>query len=179
MRKDRPLIKFAKKHFNNGGITALEVGVFYGGNAVSIMRNLNIKKLYLVDPYEDYKDYNHSTNNWNIKQIEYNKIYEKIKKRIWKYGSKVELIRKRSSDIDIDGGFDFIYLDGNYGILRDDFDKFFPLLNESGVIGGYAFMPCHRDVVETVYRIVDDYGLELHGDCREWWIINKDGGYKK
>lgn len=170
MRKDRELIKLAKTNFGVRKITALEIGIFNGGNAVSILRNLKIKKLYLVDPYSEYDDYKNSSAAWGTTQQEYDILYNKVKKRMRKYGNKVELIREFSSKVQIDDTFDFIYLDGNYAEILDDFKKFYPLLNKDGIIGGYGFKPAHRQLVEDIFKIVDKYNLKLNGGCDEWWV---------
>lgn len=154
MRKDRILIKLARKHFNGRKITALEIGVFNGGNAVSIIKNLNIKKLYLIDPYKDN-----------------DLLYNKVKKRIKKYTKKAEFIRDYSNNVEINDTFDLIYFDGDYSNILTDFKRFYPLLNKDGIIGGYAFMPQHRQLVEDVYRIADIYGLKVVGDFNEWWVV--------
>jgi hypothetical protein len=139
MRKDRSLIKLARKQFNGRRITALEIGVLNGGNAVSILRNLNVVKLYLVDPYE--------------KQ---DLLFNTMKKRLKKYGNRVEFIR-------------------DYSNVLNDFKKFYPLLNTGtvtgSIIGGYAFKPQHRQVVEDAYKIKDEYGLKIVGDFNEWWVV--------
>jgi len=151
----------------------LEIGVFHGGNAVSMLRNLKIKKLYLVDPYLEYDSYKESSAKWSYNQIVYDKIYETTKKRMRKYGDKVKLIRESSSNVVIDDKFDLIYLDGNYSEVINDFEKFFPMLNKhNGIIGGYAFTPSHLQLVRDVLKIVEIYDLEVYlgGGYNEWWL---------
>ena len=56
--KDLPRgsVKLAKKHFNSKPIIAIEIGVSNGKNSKSILNELNISKLYLIDPYLSYRD---------------------------------------------------------------------------------------------------------------------------
>tara|TARA_Y100001968_G_C19226340_1_gene652259 strand:- start:191 stop:709 length:519 start_codon:yes stop_codon:yes gene_type:complete len=67
-------------------LTGIEIGVQLGNNAEKIINNLNIKKLYLVDPWKEYETLEQKT------QDEY---YEFVKKR-FQYNSKVEILREES-----------------------------------------------------------------------------------
>jgi hypothetical protein len=37
-----------------GGLVGIEIGVAAGEHAISLLENLNIERLYLIDPYENY-----------------------------------------------------------------------------------------------------------------------------
>jgi len=172
MRQDRALIKLAKEKFGVRKIVAMEVGVLHGGNAVSILKNLNIEKLYLVDPYLDYKEYRDSISGFKFSQFVYDEMYKTTKNRMRKYGDKVILIREKSENLDIKEKFDFIYLDANYDNISNDFKKFFPMLKKDGILGGYAFSGNHRKFVEELIFLIRQYDLTccFGGDYNEWWI---------
>jgi len=144
----------------------------HGGNAVSMLKNLNIEKLVLVDPYLEYNEYKNSNSGFIYSQLVYDEIYREVIYRMRKYGNKVKIFREKSSDVQIDDKFDFIYLDGNYDYISDDFKKFYPMLNPGGIFGGYAFSGNHRRFVEELLFLVHQYGLVSNfcGDLNEWWI---------
>ena len=51
----RPCERLALK--GKKDLIGVEIGVFEADHALSLLENLDIKKLYLVDPYEMYDDY--------------------------------------------------------------------------------------------------------------------------
>jgi hypothetical protein len=52
----RPMILFAKKHFAERRVQkGIEIGVAAGDNALSILNELAVDKLFLVDPYVPYE----------------------------------------------------------------------------------------------------------------------------
>ena len=48
----RPSTFFMKDYFQEKKIIGAEIGVFKGQNAKTLLKNLNIEKLYLIDSYE-------------------------------------------------------------------------------------------------------------------------------
>jgi len=39
---------------NGGGLVGIEIGVSGGDHAISLLESLDIERLYLIDPYENY-----------------------------------------------------------------------------------------------------------------------------
>ena len=52
----RPSTLFAKELFKNKQIKVIEVGTDLGTNAESIIKNLNVEKIYCIDPYIIYPE---------------------------------------------------------------------------------------------------------------------------
>ena len=48
----RPAIQFVRSEMKSLDLVGLEIGVYHGDNAKSMLMNLPIKKLYLIDSYE-------------------------------------------------------------------------------------------------------------------------------
>jgi predicted O-methyltransferase YrrM len=101
--------------FKNKPINYLEIGCFYGANALSVAKSYgmhNDSKIYCVDPWEDYVDYPEYKNQQNT-------IYESFINNVEKSGVKNKIIVKRGySNSEIikfeDNFFDIIYIDGNH-----------------------------------------------------------------
>lgn len=56
-RTPRPMILVAKKHFaGRQDLRGIEIGVAKAENALSILQELPIEKLFLIDPYIPYED---------------------------------------------------------------------------------------------------------------------------
>ena len=72
-------------------LTGVEIGVDEGKHAISILRNLNIIKLYLVDPWVEYYD-NHSGKILRSQTVQEEK-FKKVEE-LFKGNPKVKLIRK-------------------------------------------------------------------------------------
>ncbi len=71
--------------FKNKKITAIEIETSRGVNAQHILNNLNIEKIYFVDPYNDYIDNSEREDRCEVKKSFLNKINKIAKKRLRKY----------------------------------------------------------------------------------------------
>lgn len=49
-----PMTLFLKEHFKADELVGVEIGTAKGDNALSILQELPIKKLFLIDPYTSY-----------------------------------------------------------------------------------------------------------------------------
>ena len=129
--------KYAKKHFKGKEIVVVEIGTNRGHNISSLFKELNIKKLYIIDPYDSYDGYLKSEPYRTQNNL--NKDYEICKKRLKKYEDRIVFIRKYSDDAinDIPQA-DYIYIDGNhdYEYVIKDIRNYFPKVKEGGVLGG-------------------------------------------
>ena len=97
-------------------IVGVEIGVFEGDHALSLLENLDIKKLYLVDPYIMYDDNLEAIKHYgkdlptinDAKQVAYNKLKEYKDKIIW-----IEEFSDKATNY-IPDNLDFVYIDGNH-----------------------------------------------------------------
>ena len=100
----------AKEVFKDKGIVACEIGTSEGKHALQMLENLNIKKLYLIDPYENYEGWDEDdlSKKVDIAQI---KAHNLLKQ----YSDKIVWIRKKSDEAikEIKDRLDFIYIDGD------------------------------------------------------------------
>ena len=157
----RPTIQEVKKHFGNKTLTGVEIGTSFGLNAKNICDNLNIEKLYCVDPYVSDKYSNHF-------------IYAS---RILK-NYPVSFINKYSVKAvnSIPDLVDFVYIDGDHsekGCYRD-LVNYFPIVKHGGFIGGHDFKIEVIGVVKAVMRFAVENNLRFFGRRNDFWFI-KDG----
>lgn len=102
-------------NYKDKKINYLEIGTFFGANILSVANTYglhNDSRLYCIDPWEDYDDYNEYKNQVSI-------IYNYFIYNITYSGIKDKIITKRGySNIEIpklqDEFFDIIYIDGNH-----------------------------------------------------------------
>jgi len=97
----------------------------------------NIKKLYLIDPWESYNEYNEKKNN----DLILNAAYKKTMSRLKRYVKKIKVIRKYSSKAinDIPDNLDYIYIDGNhdYEFVIKDMEFYYNKLKKGGILSGH------------------------------------------
>ncbi len=166
----RPMFQYIKD-LDLRNLVGVEVGVKRGVNAYNILCNLNVEKLYLVDPYLPYRDWNGF--------IQFSGLLDVFAAR-WKlrgFKDSVGFVYK-SSEVAVDGfrdgSLDFVYIDGNhcYESVYRDMCLWYRKVRSGGVFGGHDFDYVHNGVMVAVLDFVDSNDLEffdiVDGD---WWLI--------
>jgi hypothetical protein len=159
-------------------IVGVEIGVFEGDHALSLLENLDIKKLYLVDPYVMYDDNLEAIKHYgkdlptinDAKQVAYNKLKKYKDKIIW-----IEEFSDKAAKY-IPDNLDFVYIDGNHQeeYVRLDIESYFDKVCNGGVIGGHDFYNGyardHDGVVMAVSKYIIENSLTLQVELPDWWI---------
>lgn len=185
----RPFNEFLKGYFGNKELVGIEIGVQGGENSKGYLDNLNIKKLYLIDPYEKWTE---SRILGSPKTSDSSKYWELAHNELEPYKEKVEFIRLKSDDaIDkVPDRIDFVYIDGNhtYEYANNDIINYSKKVISDGVVGGDDYGLKWNGVTRSVNEYVDREQLELttaeyetrvhprKGSKRiqyEWWVIKK------
>ena len=170
--KLRPMIEYLSNH-SNCPLIGCEVGVWYGDNAFSILANLDMKMLNLVDPYKAYRIYTGRL----FRQSRMDDIKRKCKKNLYMYRDNyvlVPLSSKNASKLYGDNHFVFVYLDGRhtYRYIKQDIKLWYPKVKRGGVFGGHDYNPGVTDgVVRAVDDFVDKYNFKLFQEDLDWWIV--------
>lgn len=166
----RPMMRYIKQHYQQP-LVGVEIGVFEGMHANNILSTLSIKRLYLVDPYANYSEYNN-------RSVDFEKIYKNAKKRLLRFNNKIQFIRDFSEIAanQIPDNIDFVYIDAchRYGYVKKDIELYYPKVKKGGVIGGHNFEIRFKDVCKAVLEFADKHSLELQGEGIDWWIIKKN-----
>lgn len=164
----RPMIKFCQTFFSGKPVIGLEIGVATGRNAESMAKTLNVKMLYLVDPYETYYDHENYITT-------YHKMKDDARKLVDRTVQNYRFIYKKSEDAinEVPNYLDFIYIDGNhtYPFIKRDLENYYPKVREGGVFGGHDFSMHHIGVVRAVSEFVCLHRKRLDGKEFDWWII--------
>ncbi len=168
----RGFIKYMKRSKINEPLIGVEIGVLEGKHSESILKELRIKKLFLIDVYADYDE----KEKFNIS---YDDSYERAKKRLEKFAGKIQFIKKLSSQAvkDVPNNLDFVYIDGNhtYKYVKEDIKNYYPKLKKSGILAGHDFDYLSPGVIKAVIEFVYKNKLELQTDPfqSDWWIVKK------
>ena len=142
----RPAIKIMKEKFNGKLVKGAEIGVKKGENSRSILKELDIEKLYLIDIWNNYKGID------NIYADQF-KNYKNILKQFRK-DKRVRIIKdysKYATNYIADKSLDFVYIDANhkYNNVYQDIELWFQKVKDGGIIAGHDIMNCH-DVLKAV-----------------------------
>jgi hypothetical protein len=169
----RTSTEFAKKHFKDKTITCIEIGTFRGGNALNTLQKLpTIEKMYLIDPWEEYKEYKEK--NKTTKNLL--SAYQKTIKVLKKYKDKTIFIKKFSDDAldNIQEKVDFIYIDGNhsYEFVKKDMINYWEKLKDGGVMAGHDIGL--KDVSKAFCEFVNEKNIMNPIISIMDWIIVKN-----
>lgn len=161
----RPFDKFCKNHFDGrGSLAGVEIGVFEGLHAESLVKTLRPKKLYLVDPYMTYDE---GQMTGAVVEVARQEAHKRLD------AENATFLRCKSTEADLTG-LDFIYIDGDhrYEPVKADLDYWWPRLNNTGVIGGHDF-GSWPGVVRAVTEWAAKNNLQLHSETPDWWVVKK------
>ena len=165
----RAAILYIKEVMNGKKLCGAEIGVAAGVHAEDIMTMLNMKKLYLIDPYEPYVEVGRL-------HTDYLADKQKAALRLKRFGEKVEFIYQGSDGAAtlIPNGLDFVYIDGNhtYEYVKSDIETYYPKITDHGVLSGHDFGRAYNgDVVRAVVEFVSKHNLKLEiGSGADWFL---------
>jgi len=158
----RPSTLFVK----NGGKRdqiVVEIGTDKGFNAKTILDNLDVKMMYLIDPYLE-GGFQGSK-----------KAFDIAKKRLRKYQDKIEFIQKKSEDAvdDIPDNIDFLYIDGYHTKKQVAMELmlYYPKMCSGGVLAGHDYVAMHIPLTEAVVEFKQKNKLELQGGSLDFWMV--------
>lgn len=158
----RPSILVMKEYYNDSNLKGVEIGVNQGLNAESILSELNVEKLYLIDPWE-YKNIKH---------------YKSLLKK-YKHESKIEIIKDFSMNVVErfdDNSLDFVYIDGahDYDNVYKDVENWTLKVKKGGFVAGHDILN-----IMDVFNAVKDYCLQNRIFFRikapDWYFIKGEG----
>ena len=166
----KPFEEFALKGNNLVGV---EVGVYEGDHAKSMLKTGKVDKLYLIDSYK----YIENRKDVILKNLEEAKLkaYNLLKRENveWIYLFSNEAVNK------IPNNLDFVYLDGghSYKTIKEDIDNYWKKIKVGGILGGddiYNGENGDRDgVVRAVIEFAVKNNFKLKIESPDWWIIKQ------
>lgn len=169
--KTRSMIAFLRKR-NQKNLIGVEIGVLAGDHAKNMLTNLDIKTLFLIDPYESFQFVDGSINCPN-------KFESMAKLNLREFSDKIVFVKKKSEDAyrEIPNELDFVYVDGNhrYEFVQKDIAYYYPKVKVDGVFGGHDFCSPFFGLCRAVFEFVDKEKLSLLGsfDSSDWFLVKK------
>lgn len=165
-------VKWATDMFNNikpeGKVTGVEVG-FWKGDFGYKMLEENERLYWIgVDPYFEY-------GRKARKQPIWDGIFERVMKKMERFGERFRIIRKPSSEgiKFITEKVDFVFIDGNhdFDFVYDDIFLYEEIIRKDGIMSGHDYI---NHVGPVVDKYVKEFGREMFLDasfdpCGVFW----------
>lgn len=172
-RSYRPSLKLLKGHKE---LVGCEVGVHNAENAENILKELDIEKLYLVDPYLPYEQCGKPVAKFKgdaLKKASFDKLKKWKDKIVWIYKTS----EGAHEDIE-NGSLDFVYIDGNhtYENVIEDIGFWKSKVKVGGLICGhdYQMKDDVKKAVDEIYGKRVNYGLCFEvkpgRPVYDWWV---------
>lgn len=163
--RTRPMTLYLKEKYAGVPKIGVEVGVEKGENAESLLRELNMECLWLVDLWAPY----HQSGKVKSIVVDKHLDYQRVVKN---FGGKsnVRIVKGESTEIATwfeDKSLDFVYIDAchNYENVREDIIAWYPKVKPGGVLGGHDY---DWDGVQRAVDKAFPVGFQLaEGD---WWF---------
>jgi len=156
--------------------TFCEVGVAFGMQSFEILISTNVEKLYGVDPYKNFPDYQ---DPMNLPQPLFDLVYYHVHKRFESFGSRATLIRALSvqaAQLFAPHSLDMVYIDANHSYegVQADLSAWYDKVKPGGIIsgddyGGATFPGVTQAVDEFIARNHLTLQRDLVIEKRTWW----------
>lgn len=163
----RNSIRYIYENYKNE-LIGVEIGVQKGVNAQDILKKLNIKNIYLIDPWKE--------TGKDVNQKFMDLAYKSTLKRLEKYKGKFEIIKDFSYNcVDkIPNNLDFVYIDGShfYEDVKVDIENYWNKIRNGGILCGHDFSSCEHNqgVTKAVTEFAHNNNLKLYVESPDWWI---------
>jgi hypothetical protein len=166
----RPMTLILKVHYaKRTDLVGTEIGVFKGENSISLLSELHIKTLYLIDPYMPYVD-----SGAKIRFCDTKDVYAIARINLKNY-KQAKFMRLPSEEAakEISEALDFVYIDGNhsYEFVKKDIELYWELLKHGGVIGGHDYLESYPGVRRAVDVFAEKERLRVFKLFPDWWIF--------
>lgn len=152
-----------------------EIGIAFGEHANYLLSNTNIKKLYGIDPYKNFKKYD---DPMNFDQKTFDEIHTYVLNKLKKFDDRYVHLRKESLEAvnDLNTLLDFIYIDAihTYDGVSSDIASWFDKIRIGGVIAGHDYdHPNFPGVKKAVDDFFGRFNWEIHTEGEGVWWVQK------
>jgi predicted O-methyltransferase YrrM len=168
---NRPALLLLKDMEN---LVGAEIGVAYGGNARHMLVELDIKKLYLIDPYTKFSGVIRE-------KAAKGSTFKEAVKILKPWEDKIVWLNDKSSSAVKhipDGSLDFVYIDGDHRLkpVIKDIVHYWPKVKMGGLIGGHDYFYKRKQVVKAVDKCFDIVESKqcIGSKSVDWWVWKTD-----
>jgi len=155
-------------------LIGVEIGVCLGSTTKSFLSNIpNIQKLYAVDNYPTYIDWNGTDMNEERQEL----MKQYAKDLLTPFGDRVKFCYESSAEFAKtlkEESLDFVFIDGDHSdeASYNDFCNYYPLVKKYGIFAG------HDIVLESVRKSLErflgeNYSKAIMVSNNAWYIIKE------
>ena len=166
----RPFTNFLKSYYGDKSLVGVEIGFGYGYNAESLLTELNIKKLFCVEPFL-LKKWMQGSTLIDAYVDDKKSLFPKLvaDKRV----SFVHLPSDAAFSV-LPYNLDFVYVDGNhtYDFVQRDILNSLNHVAAEGVVGGHDFWRGY-EVIQAVLDLTVKLKLAPTVDEPDFWFVKK------
>jgi len=163
------------------GTVGAEIGVWCGDLSVLMLDWFKPTKLYLVDPWKLYPDFEHEldmakfdrvTQSQYFKQDEFDRMHKYTVDRF--VGNNIVDIRRGMSEDVVkeipDSSIDWVYIDGSHTekYVYRDLVGWWPKIKIGGVLCGHDFL--FDGIPPALKQFSSETGVEVWPYGSDWWI---------
>ena len=151
---------------NQNDLVIAEIGVFRGESTLSLFNYCDVKKIYLIDPFDkQIADCFNPTDgtNRNINDS----LFEDTKSKLSKFLDKILFLKETSDDAVNkinDSEIDFLFIDGchTYECVYKDLINYYPKVKSGGIISGDDFSNKFEGfgIIEAVNDVLPGLGYK-------------------
>ncbi len=169
---------FAVQLQGKKNLVGAEIGVFRGEHAWGLLSHLDIKKLYLIDPYITYPSFFGGDNSIGLKKLNQAQNTAVTIARVYEYNNRIVWYFREAEKVldDIpDESLDFAYLDGNhiYENVILEIPAWEKKVKIGGLVGGHDYTSKKMGVPKAVNEYTTKYNIKLKIIKTEWFYWRK------
>ena len=160
-----------------GGFGA-EIGVQRGEFSKDILDRWNCEKLYLIDPWVNYENY--QNDNSAVSNSDHEDNFLLTKENTKSHKDRVEIIRDfsvQASKEFYEESLDFVYLDGRHDAegVAEDIEHWYPIVKKGGILAGHDYLNEMNEFgLFEVKKVVNNNFVHVNYTMKEkfpsWWI---------
>lgn len=160
---------------NSHDLVGAEIGVFHGNFALIYLEYLDIKKVYLIDPYEAYEGYEMMGYNSSTLIEKLREAEKEAHIKLDAYKNKIKWIKATSAIASTcidDESLDFVYIDGSHehDFVLQDITLYYPKVKKGGLLSGHDYgRPSWPGLSKAVNNFCMENNLKLNVKNYDWW----------
>ncbi len=167
----RPFTNILREAFETAPLVGAEIGFGFGANAANLLRELNLTRLYCVDPLaiSDSVETGRKVDEYVLEMQSRGLLNELTKDQ------RVTFLKMTSDEAfnnHLPKDLDFVYIDGNhdYEFVKRDLSNAFQHVRKGGYVGGHDFSHPTEGVVRAVIEHAVNLGNVPTTEIADYWF---------
>jgi len=147
-----------KQLLNKHNLIGIEIGIYAGAYAVVYLEELDIKKVFLIDPY---------LARGKMEGVAHSQLKDHENKIEWAKAKSIDAVNKFDNE-----SLDFVYIDGDhqYETVLQDISLYYPKVKKGGLVSGHDYGRRWPGVPKAVNEFCGRNRFKLNTEDIDWWI---------